>query len=1396
MSNKNIGITYTIKENSSIFGSSRGQTALMLRKVLQACEYTVTLVHIGTEVKWWDDAVGLEGNSISLMDCSGLDLLIDIDATLSAEIRKRVAKKTVGFLRGSVLFNELENSSYLQQNSIRIMDGLHEIWFWDVFNPEEELGPLRSLFKIPIRSVPFIWEPFILDNYIQLSGVRRNLGRKSKPTFHIVEKNTSNTSSAIIPLCGLVELSKSSFAFDKIKVHNATELPDVPFFKTNILPNIQLDNIKYTGRERFADWLEDDNPFVITHCRYIPFRYSMLDLAYLGIPFVHNSNLLHDLGVKGYYKSNSISGMCEAISAPESQAKPVILDFSIWSVEHQKGKWSVMDLFLAKPEMPEAQKKQIRLGFRNMWEGFNPCSNFFIDLLNHYGYEVECTSDFDTIDILIFGPFGPTIPDVKCPKVYFTGENTVEPEGADLYLTFNLVEDETHIRLPLWMLFLNWFDKDIDKTSNPQTLPIELAIQNTYKKFDDREDFSFVVSNPSNELRNEVFLKLAEKYKVNSGGALYNNIGGQLHSLYGGGGGGDIAKHDFLQKHKFNICFENSKGDSYVTEKLLHAKLAGCVPIYWGAEEAAKDFNPDGFINVSDCVTSDKVVERISGILAKPELIKEMARTPALTTQRFLAAKNKLSLVANKLVNLASGIKPVCQKPIPVFLSYVTSKYVESAIINIKSVYEINPDILYRIYLGPDVTPEERKAIQVYNTVQLVEMDCFKPSSFGWKLDILYKTVNEPGLKNKLIIYTDAGAQWISLPEDLLNTAYTKGMCFLLDPDNNTNYQWCSKEMQEEYELTKEELEARQILAGFQVFMGGHDLPVKVFGEGRRAAGNPKILEGEKYIGFLNNGKLHGHRHDQSILSTLRIRFNVPSISASSIVNEKSIKLTKLSKCSIYLHRGNYQTNESRLIIPNVDDIWIINLDRRTDRLQSLYMHYPFLKQFANRFSAVDGKDLQITPTISKLIEGNDFIYKKSVTAVALSHIMLWAQLVADESANSYLILEDDVRINASENELKHILAKVPEDAELIYLGGILPGNKVIYNNCIEPIQCEPVAKANNVWATIKPNEYFTPGNPTPTFHFCAYSYIITKTGAKKLLEALEQIGCFTSIDHFLGHPMFGLKKYVLQDLITTCFQENDPDYIKAEFDNFKRIDTFDSDIWNNIDCWSEEEQQNKLAIRPSMNRLIQDVLYQVPSNQITQSLLGKSTSYRNLYYKQTYNKALIHKLNQLNLYFNLVEYNDVIAAADSEPLFLIETIDNWKDTLDAYESANIKYSVIYIESIIKDFKYTKRNTLIRLDSNFKQDSINIPLLEDDILVIKNALDKNTVPFYIRTKGDDYYWKWLRVTFNFVELTSDSMRDKLLEYFNKNPKALDTYMSGLKNNMKKWITKLHISLYN
>ncbi|WP_121020797.1 glycosyltransferase family 10 domain-containing protein [Helicobacter vulpis] len=59
-------------------------------------------------------------------------------------------------------------------------------------------------------------------------------------------------------------------------------------------------------------------------------------------------------------------------------------------------------------------------------------------------------------------------------------------------------------------------------------------------------------------------------------------------------------KSEFLSQYKFNLCFENSRGHGYTTEKIIDAYFAHTIPIYWGNPAVALDFNPKSFVNVHD----------------------------------------------------------------------------------------------------------------------------------------------------------------------------------------------------------------------------------------------------------------------------------------------------------------------------------------------------------------------------------------------------------------------------------------------------------------------------------------------------------------------------------------------------------------------------------------------------------------------------------------------------------------------------------------------------------------------------------------------------------------------------------------------------------------------------
>lgn len=58
-------------------------------------------------------------------------------------------------------------------------------------------------------------------------------------------------------------------------------------------------------------------------------------------------------------------------------------------------------------------------------------------------------------------------------------------------------------------------------------------------------------------------------------------------------------KKPILEKYMFSICFENRYGDrGYVTEKIFDAMMAGCIPVYLGAEDINKYVPETCFIDM------------------------------------------------------------------------------------------------------------------------------------------------------------------------------------------------------------------------------------------------------------------------------------------------------------------------------------------------------------------------------------------------------------------------------------------------------------------------------------------------------------------------------------------------------------------------------------------------------------------------------------------------------------------------------------------------------------------------------------------------------------------------------------------------------------------------------
>jgi hypothetical protein len=246
----------------------------------------------------------------------------------------------------------------------------------------------------------------------------------------------------------------------------------------------------------------------------------------------------------------------------------------------------------------------MKISFLDFWGDLSLDNNFIINILKEFKENVELVEpeNSDLIFCSVFGEehkkfFG------KKKIIFYTGEN-IRPnfESYDLSLTFDFGDYQNrNVRLPLWYFYIDWFGK---KTyGNPQYLiPEEYLYQPNEFSSKPRSHFCCAVFSKFDEDRFTMMSHLNQYKDVYGFGKVHVNKIPE----------GERAKMDLISNFKFSICFENSIYPGYFTEKLLHAKIAGTIPIYKSHNTFENDFNKNCCINLCNLNFSeikDKIIE-------------------------------------------------------------------------------------------------------------------------------------------------------------------------------------------------------------------------------------------------------------------------------------------------------------------------------------------------------------------------------------------------------------------------------------------------------------------------------------------------------------------------------------------------------------------------------------------------------------------------------------------------------------------------------------------------------------------------------------------------------------------------------------------------------------------
>lgn len=317
----------------------------------------------------------------------------------------------------------------------------------------------------------------------------------------------------------------------------------------------------------------------------------------------------------------------------------------------------------------------------------------------------------------------------------------------------------------------------------------------------------------------------------------------------------------------------------------------------------------------------------------------------------------------------------------------------------------------------------------------------------------------------------------------------------------------------------------------------------------------------------------------------------------------------------------------------------------------------------------------------------------------ALSHLSLWLELASESAAcENYLVLEDDVKFSPDWLAKWEEAAKeIPADYDVLYLGGVLPPNRKGYEQLVEHV--------NEHWVRLRENQLF--GQPTPTryFHFCNYAYILSRRGAQKILQGLgKRGGYYTSADHMICNRVEDMNHYMLHPLVAGCYQDDDPKYAESQFNDFSRVDNFDSDLWNNderfvekeireaIGAWNDKDLPNLLGAALMDGRKVTATAATATVTAATERVTATTTTDQAT--KKQFYTVGSHKINPSalmefswlrELFGETLDAITVIEAdhdpIDSNPVFIVMKphFNDYAAVFARYEAMNTPFSVLHL---------------------------------------------------------------------------------------------------------------------
>ena len=271
----------------------------------------------------------------------------------------------------------------------------------------------------------------------------------------------------------------------------------------------------------------------------------------------------------------------------------------------------------------------IKLGFLDWYQGFTDEEEGILRMFQKAGIGAEYSSAMES-DILIAGTYGLELTQNYHKYrdkliILFTGEN-ISPSYNIHDFSISTRRNSycgKNIRFPQWLGELN-----IDGNK----VGIRKREQYDYRTTKSAKNLAITaIYNNSTPEREEMINLLKNEFGNNS-----------VH-VFGSQRGGNVNKFEILSRTVINMCFENSIGDGYTTEKLLHAKMMGCKALYWGDPGYKRDFTTEDVFNTYEISDPKEAIKWCSQQLKYFDTVKSLPI--AINQDIFTTTPNNQELI-------------------------------------------------------------------------------------------------------------------------------------------------------------------------------------------------------------------------------------------------------------------------------------------------------------------------------------------------------------------------------------------------------------------------------------------------------------------------------------------------------------------------------------------------------------------------------------------------------------------------------------------------------------------------------------------------------------------------------------------------------------------------------